>query len=380
MNRDELGDALSFVNEPEPGPLSLRPGVRNQSSRWLTLFGASSFFGVALALSYCLGLIQVPALERIGQDVRQPERVAAGPPVPAVPPRTVPVAPRVLPAAPPTITPRIDEPRQVAARTEPPPPQPAARPQASGEASRQSLAKARGGAPATEDGPIQPPAKPAKEILEAKGLKLVGDHFILAEKEQAAATTFNRDLSKFDQVDDMFPKIYQINSLVNMLEIARNRRAGIGYDNADLNIAMNSVPSRGGSREQYLNNVQRGMHDQLLSNQQSMADLDRTIGALNAELGRFPSRAQLVSRYEALFSTCQQSLIEIETEISAVEAEYAQLNNDRTVTDALAEFNRVARTSNLIGPSADFRDARNKLNKAKLFYQPQVPRRTNRRR
>ena len=374
MHRDDPGDALSFVNESRHESLSLRPGGKKQPSRLLPLFCLfSSFVAVVAFLNY-QGFIPIPALEKLTKDGHQPKQFAAAPVIPPAPPAAT-------LSVPPANIRRPDATRRLSPPAPALPVQLARDPQPSVERARQArLAETRGAADKPDDEPNLNAGRVPKEVLEEKGLKLAGDRFILAGREEAAAVTYNRDLSKFAELHDTFPKIYQINNLLNMIGVAEQMRAGLAFDNNDLNIEMDSVPTRGGSREQYLNNIQREMHNQLLSNRKSMADLDRTLAALRAELRKIPARDQLIYKFDTLSRTCQQSLNEIENEMNAIVAEYASLNNDRTVMDALAEINRAAKASNVIGPSDDFRDALRKFNEEKRFLQPQAPRRSNRRR
>jgi hypothetical protein len=382
MRHDDLGDALSFIEEPRREAISLRPAAQKQPARWLTLLGAFSTLALAVAaFSIYEGVIpmswpQNPAKER-------PKRLVA-PVIPQARPAAVnrPVAPADPPpmSPPPSVSsapstslwaePSTDQPPAKAAPTVVAAPKVVAAAAVPARPRRPS----DGRGDATKDSARTETRLAPEEVLEEKGLKLVGREFHLTDKEAGAQPAYNNYLTTFDKALKMNVLLYERIWYENMLNSANDMRAGIAFDNAELNTAMDRVPTWGGPRQNSLNNFQKDMHFQLLNNRESSVELDRTIYQLNSRIKTLPPPQKLASEFERLSSICREGYKSAENAMHEVAGAYDQLRQDQAVKDALAEINGKTKSSKVVTSSAKFSKALKRIRDDKAYFEPVHPR------
>jgi len=337
MSRNKLEDALSFVNEPLDSTFSLST-KKKSSVWWLHWLGAFSVVGVFLAVLRFQGYLKISAPEKLTKP--QSKQVAVVLPSPPVLPIRKAIIPRAQPQAQAPVSPQPHV-VQVPPKPQDPPEPDHRRP----SEARNSKAKV------VEKVVRQDPRK----LLEEKGLKPVGKLFVLKDKETVAITRYEKELPNFVKRAEVNALIYRIDQTSVMLKYAQQLKDGLALNIADLNNEMDRVPRWGLHRENDLNSVQRGMHQQLLSNRQDITNLDRVLTELRFVQSTFPPRGALVSQFNELTSTCRNGLAEIEPAMQDVEEKYDELRKDDTVQEAIDADNRQTHTNKLLGMTDKFK-------------------------
>ena len=310
MEDKGLGQAFSFVDETQQSRLMPRTAKRRHA--WLPWVSAFLFCGTATAgvFAYLVskGIILPPSQQPVAK-LEQP---------PIKPPATKVVRKPQVPVR------QAVKPTQVAVvepvETENPP----------------------------EPTKVATPVKSPQEILDEKGLKGDGGLVRLAAKEDAAYASYKKNKGQFEELRGLDSHLVEIDARLAMVKSLQAVQAAKNFDNADLNLALSTIPKRCGPREMYLNSQQLQAHYQVLNNAQDINQVGRWIFTIRTELDVLGNRDKLQVRFDRLLEDCRKSLAEAENEMKPILGEYKRLDNDEVVRAALAQAHRH------VGPSDAF--------------------------